>query len=150
MSTICKSKSSTAVTSKMERFVIIVNGWKSLTIITKRSMLDVTAALDPPLNPWWLLLSTMIKYLQKFHCKTVYIFMSGFLWRLGWGLVDIIFRGTAGNIQTVDFRNTFENHHVVAYGRSSCLMLLWKEQNRITLVKTRENNSEKYLCYSTI
>ena len=39
-----------AVTSKMERFVIIVNGWKPLTIITKRSILDVAAALDPPLN----------------------------------------------------------------------------------------------------
>ena len=36
-------------TSKMERFVIIVNGWKPLTIITKRSILDVAAALDPPL-----------------------------------------------------------------------------------------------------
>ena len=38
-----------AATSKMERFVIIVNGWKLLTIITKRSMLDVAAVLDPPL-----------------------------------------------------------------------------------------------------
>ena len=36
-------------TSKMERFVRIVNGWKPLTIITKRSILDVAAALDPPL-----------------------------------------------------------------------------------------------------
>ena len=42
--------SRTAATSKMERFVIIVNGWKSLTIITKRSILDVAAALDPPLD----------------------------------------------------------------------------------------------------
>ena len=39
-----------AATSKMERFVIIVNGRKPLTIITKRSMLDVAAALDPPLS----------------------------------------------------------------------------------------------------
>ena len=39
----------TAATSKMERFVIIVNGFQSLTIITKRSVLDVAAALDPPL-----------------------------------------------------------------------------------------------------
>ena len=38
-----------AATSKIERFVIIVNGWKPLTIITKRSILDVAAALDPPL-----------------------------------------------------------------------------------------------------
>ena len=37
------------LTSKMERFVIIVNGFQPLTIITKRSFLDVAAALDPPL-----------------------------------------------------------------------------------------------------
>ena len=41
--------SRTAATSKMEGLVIIVNGWKPLTIITKRSILDVAAALDPPL-----------------------------------------------------------------------------------------------------
>ena len=34
----------------MERFVIIVNGWKPLTIITKRSILDVAAVPDPPLH----------------------------------------------------------------------------------------------------
>ena len=41
--------SRTAAKSKMEHFVIIVNGWKPLTIITKRSILDVAAVLDPPL-----------------------------------------------------------------------------------------------------
>ena len=40
----------TPATSKMERFVVIVNGWKPLTIITKRSILDVEAALNPPLS----------------------------------------------------------------------------------------------------
>ena len=40
----------TAATSKMERFVVIVNGWKPLTIITKRSVLDVAAVLEPPLT----------------------------------------------------------------------------------------------------
>ena len=34
-------------TCKMECFVIIVNGWKQLTIITKHSILDLAAALDP-------------------------------------------------------------------------------------------------------
>ena len=34
----------------MEHFVIIVNGWKPLTIITKSSMLDVAAVIDPPLH----------------------------------------------------------------------------------------------------
>ena len=32
--------------------MIIVNGFKPLTIITKRSILDVAAALDPPLTLW--------------------------------------------------------------------------------------------------
>ena len=41
--------SRTAATSKMERFVIIANGFQPLTIITKRSILDVAAVLDPPL-----------------------------------------------------------------------------------------------------
>ena len=46
--------SRTAATSKMERFVIIINGWKPLAIITKRCIMDVAAALDPPLCPWYL------------------------------------------------------------------------------------------------
>ena len=37
-----------AATSKMERFVIIVSGFQLLTVITKCSILDVAAALDPP------------------------------------------------------------------------------------------------------
>ena len=38
-----------AAASKMECFVIILNGWKPLTVITKHSILDVAAALDPHL-----------------------------------------------------------------------------------------------------
>ena len=38
-----------AETSKMECFVMIVSGWKPSIIITKNSILDVAAALDPPL-----------------------------------------------------------------------------------------------------
>ena len=40
-----------AATSKMELFVIIVNGFQPLTIITKCSILDIEAVLDPPLVP---------------------------------------------------------------------------------------------------
>ena len=40
----------TAATSKIERIVMIVTDWKPLTIITKRSILDVAAVLDPPLK----------------------------------------------------------------------------------------------------
>ena len=42
--------SRTAPTSKMERFVIIGNGWKPLTVITKCSILDAATVLDPPLQ----------------------------------------------------------------------------------------------------
>ena len=40
----------TAATSKGEPFVVIVNGWKPLTIITKSFTLDVPAVLDPLLH----------------------------------------------------------------------------------------------------
>ena len=43
----------------MKRFVVIVNGWKPLTIITKRSILDVAAALDPPWPLSWIDLFTI-------------------------------------------------------------------------------------------
>ena len=47
---ILRGGSRAAATSKMKRFVIIVNGFQPLTIITKHSILDVEAALDPPVN----------------------------------------------------------------------------------------------------
>ena len=46
----CRGGSRTAAASNMEHFVIIVNGWKPLTIITKSSILDVAAVLDSSLN----------------------------------------------------------------------------------------------------
>ena len=46
---IFRGGSRAAATSKMERFVIIVNDFQPLTIVTKRSILNVAAALDPPL-----------------------------------------------------------------------------------------------------
>ena len=47
----------------MERFVIIFNGWKSLTITTKRSILDVAAVLEVPLN-----------------FKTLSVYYNNYLW----------------------------------------------------------------------
>ena len=46
---VTRGGSRTVATSKVELFVIIVNGFQPLTIITKSSTLDVAAALDPPL-----------------------------------------------------------------------------------------------------
>ena len=45
-----RSRSRTATASKMELFVIIVNGFQPLTVITKCSILDVAAVLNPPLG----------------------------------------------------------------------------------------------------
>ena len=56
---IFRGRSRAAATSKMERFVIIVNG-QPLTFITKRSILDVAAALDPSL----VLLTSSCKWLN--------------------------------------------------------------------------------------
>ena len=39
----------TATTSKMELFVIIADSFQPLTIIIKSAILDIAAALDPPL-----------------------------------------------------------------------------------------------------
>ena len=49
MKKVTKDDSRTAATSKMGRFVIIVNCFQSLTIITKRYFLYVAAALGPSL-----------------------------------------------------------------------------------------------------
>ena len=46
--TSARGGSRTGATSKMELFVIIVNRFQPLTIITKCSILDVAAVLDPP------------------------------------------------------------------------------------------------------
>ena len=44
---VCRGAYRTATTSKMELFVIIVNDFQPLTIITKSSILDVVAIPDP-------------------------------------------------------------------------------------------------------
>ena len=68
----------TVATSKMERFVIIVNGFKSSTIITitKCSILDVAAVLDPSIchlkrkktqdDSWF-----YCKQVQEMHLRTL-------------------------------------------------------------------------------
>ena len=58
-SIIDKDRSRTAATSKTECFVIIVNNWRPLTIITKGSILGVAAVLDPPL------IGTLNNYSQR-------------------------------------------------------------------------------------
>ena len=47
MKNLTRGGTRTAAASKMEHFLITVNGWKPLTIIIKSSILDVAAVLDP-------------------------------------------------------------------------------------------------------
>ena len=61
--TTLRGGSRVAAASKMERFVIIVQGWKPLTIITKYSILNVAAALDPPLL-------SLVSCIDLFFCAT--------------------------------------------------------------------------------
>ena len=63
-SILSRGGSRAAATFKMERFTIIVNGWKPLTIITKHSILDVTAALDPPLFSSYFIVLHTINFLS--------------------------------------------------------------------------------------
>ena len=49
ISNLQRGGSKTAATSKMELFVMIANSSHPLTIITKNSILDIEAVLDPPL-----------------------------------------------------------------------------------------------------
>ena len=62
---IIRGGSKTDATSKIERFVIIVNGWKPSTIITKCSILNVPAALDPFLIMIW----NFKNFFRKRHLK---------------------------------------------------------------------------------
>ena len=73
-----------AATSKMEPFVIIVNGFKPLTIMTKRSILHVAAALDPPLGILLLIFAYFVVLIfyrgpiiqTKIRCKKILLLNS--------------------------------------------------------------------------
>ena len=74
-----RGESRAAATFKMECFVIIVNGWKPLTIVTKHSILDAAATLDPPLvlhlgreamlSAWYILFYCMPDHGKEFIAK---------------------------------------------------------------------------------
>ena len=63
--TITRGGSRAAATSKMKCFVILVNGFQPLTIITKHSILDVAAALDPPLITIEVIIVDYSNFLQE-------------------------------------------------------------------------------------
>ena len=58
-----------AATSRMECFVIIVNGWKPLSIITKHSILDVAASprSAPALSVFFVFFFLNYRYPLQFH-----------------------------------------------------------------------------------
>ena len=76
--------SRTAATSKMECFVIIVNGFQPLTIITKRSILDVAAVLDPPLIPDTRLHLPVVTVVTQYNIKLLKQLESIFKRMINW------------------------------------------------------------------
>ena len=69
--TFTRAGSRTAATSKMERFVIIVNGFKPLMAsIIKRSILDVAAVLDTPLFTDFIVTNDVDSLDSKFNLHT--------------------------------------------------------------------------------
>ena len=73
---ITRGGSRTAATSKVELFVIIVNGCKPLTIIAKSSTLDIAAVLDrPPLT-------AKVTFKQKVKIKDYWTFQIYFVFSL--------------------------------------------------------------------
>ena len=61
-----------AATSKVELFVIIVNGFQPLTIITKSSTLDVATVLDPSLIPVPLIILDIFTISEKIELLTTF------------------------------------------------------------------------------
>ena len=62
-----RGRSRTAATFQMELFVIIVNGFQPLTIIRKRSILDVAAVLDPLLAIIFLKIATAYALILNYY-----------------------------------------------------------------------------------
>ena len=68
-----------AATSNTEQFVIVVNGFQPLTIITKRSILDVAAALDLPLSSYaksYVIPQLLRKHSPVSHIETFFADLS--------------------------------------------------------------------------
>ena len=57
----------------MKRLVLIVNGFQLLTIITRQSILDVAAALDPPLVTSYVCIPAKLISLKELTAKSLYI-----------------------------------------------------------------------------
>ena len=104
-----------AATSKMECFLIIVNGFQPLTSNTKRSILDVAAFLDLPL-------CTILFKLAKYH-------RGGFL-RLGSKLLCIIYtnfsrcQGVGVVRSNIYFQNNFFHHFNLAKNEKTIWFLI--------------------------
>ena len=79
---VTKSGSRTAATPKSESFMIMVNGKKPLTIITKRSILNVAAFLHPPPCQHWVSRCSsfgMVTWISLVLLFYILLFMQEFL-----------------------------------------------------------------------
>ena len=69
-----KGGSRTVATSKMELFMVIVDSWKPLTIITKCSILDIAAVLNRPLVLYSC--TALLYYTLVLHSCTILLYCT--------------------------------------------------------------------------
>ena len=92
----------------MECFVIIVNGFEPLTIITKHSILDVAAALNPPLG--W---TTSINNLYMYK------------WRIDHKFLSLVIKKAWCTWVFLDhFRETNEQHCTPCFNRINSVVMI--------------------------
>ena len=116
--------SRTAATSKMECFVIIVNGF-----FTKHSILDVAAALDPPLLKMPLLVRTRTKYRNT---STVLFITKAIIQRCT--LQRIVFNSYIYFFMPLILRNCLSWQH------------LWEIKDTVKAFGDFENKQKSALC----
>ena len=87
--------------------MIIVNGWKPLTIITKHSILDVAAVLDPPLDIF--VLMDNCNLFKQLHVFCSVLFLGNKIFALWKFMMVLIFRVQLQLICTVFLLNNLWN-----------------------------------------
>ena len=110
--TLSRGRSRAATTSKIECFVTIVNGFQLLIIITKHSILNVAAALDPPLlslfernQSFFLSIFQNQRLAKKFVITSICYLGYFFENYLKYFLEDYIFQGSKNTLK-VNNRDT--------------------------------------------
>ena len=114
----------------MERFVIILNGWKLLTIITKRSILDVAAALDPPL-----IIAVIFDWISKQQLNLLLFLSDWYCWKL-WS-TDLPDHDVKVMSDKKMICNSYQRNKGVNIDYSSLFSMMFKTKSKFVIVFVR-------------